>query len=245
MGRYSRALAPGFADFARIAPDQRVLDVGCGPGALTTELVARVGPELVSAVDPSPSFVEACADRHPAVDVRRASGERTSFPDMTFDRVLAQLVLHFVADGEQVAREFRRLLRPGGVAAACVWDFDRGMELLRAFWDAALAVRTDAPDEARTLRFGRPGEIADVLVDAGFVDVAEAELDVSSEYADFDELWEGLLGGVGPAGTYCVSLEAAAQQALRDELFTRIGRPDGSFTLRAKARAARGARPDR
>lgn len=245
MGRYSRPLASRFADFAGVDAGHRVLDVGCGPGPLTAELVSRVGPASVRAIDPSPTFVEACAAQHPEVDVRLGSGERIDADDGTFDRVLAQLVLHFVSDGEQVAAEFRRVLRPGGIAAACVWDFAEGMDLLRLFWDAALAVRPDAPDEARTLRFGRPGEIADVLAGAGFVEVTETELDVSSVYDDFDELWSGLLGGVGPSGTYCVSLGPADRRAVEDELYARLGRPTGPFTLQAKARAARGVRPDR
>lgn len=245
MGRYSRPLAATFADFAGVASGQRVLDVGCGPGALTAELLNRVDVGSVSAIDPSPPFVEACSARHPGVDVRLGSGERIAFADATFDRVLAQLVMHFVTDGEQVAREFGRVLVPGGVAAANVWDFAEGMEMLRLFWDAALAVRPDAPDEARTLRFGRAGEIAEVFADAGLVDVVEAELEVASEYADFDELWRGLLGGVGPAGAYCVGLPATDQQAVRDELYARLSEPTGAFTLRAKARAARGTRPHR
>jgi trans-aconitate methyltransferase len=53
MGRYSMPLAPQLADFASVSAGQRVLDVGCGPGALTAELVARLGPAAVAAVDPS------------------------------------------------------------------------------------------------------------------------------------------------------------------------------------------------
>lgn len=243
MGRYSRPLAETFADFADVRAEHRVLDVGCGPGALTAELVARVGPASVCAIDPSPPFVAACAERFPEVDVRLGVGEHIEVADGTFDRVLSQLVLHFVSDGEQVARELHRVLRPGGVAAACVWDFAEGMEMLRLFWDAALAVRPDAPDEARTLRFGGPGEIAEVFAAAGLVDLVEDELVVSSEYADVDELWDGLLGGVGPAGAFCASLGPAEQRAVRGELVSRLGDPTGAFTLRARARAARGSRP--
>ncbi|MGB7817751.1 MAG: class I SAM-dependent methyltransferase, partial [Ornithinibacter sp.] len=65
MGRYSRALAAPFADAAGVVSGQHALDVGCGPGALTGELVERLGAAGVSAVDPSPPFVAACAARHP------------------------------------------------------------------------------------------------------------------------------------------------------------------------------------
>lgn len=242
MGRYSRPLARAFADFAGVAAGLDVLDVGCGTGALTGELVARVGPGGVRAVDPSEPFVTACSDRHPGVEVRLGRAEAIPFADGSVDRVLAQLVLHFVSDPSEVAREFVRVLRPHGVAAACVWDFARGMQMLRMFWDAALAVRPDAPDEARTRRFGGPGEIAALFDAAGFVEIEEAELAVESRYEDFDELWDGFLAGVGPAGAFCVSLGDDDRVAVRDELFSRLGEPTGSFALGAVVRAARGRR---
>lgn len=242
MGRYSRRLAPVFADASQLAPDATVIDVGCGPRALTAELVARLGADRVRAVDPSPPFVAACAVRHPGVDVRQGKAEQLPFDDESADGVLAQLVLHFVTDPDAVAAEFRRALRPGGVVSACVWDFREGMQMLRAFWDAALALDPDAPDEARILRFGGEGEIADLWRRAGFVEVEEATLRVSSDYASFDELWAGFLEGIGPAGAYCLSLDEAARAELRDVLFIRLGSPEGSFTLDAVARSASGRR---
>lgn len=242
MGRYSRPLARVFADFAEVRSGLEVLDVGCGPGALTEELVTRVGAGGVRAVDPSESFVAACGDRHPGVEVRLGRGEAVPFDDGSVDRVLAQLVLHFVSGPAAAAQEFVRLLRPDGLVAACVWDFAQNMEMLRNFWDAALAVRPDAPDEAKTLRFGRRGEIAALFDDAGFVEIEEAELAVESRYANFDELWDGFLAGVGPAGAFCVSLDGDDRAAVRDELFARLDEPAGAFTLGAVARAARGRR---
>ena len=98
MGQYSEPLAAQFADLTGIGPGQRVLDVGCGPGALTAVLVSRTGPDAVSAVEPSASFAAAARERLPGVDVRRATAERLPFPDDTFDAALAQLVVHFMTD---------------------------------------------------------------------------------------------------------------------------------------------------
>lgn len=243
MGRYSRALAPGFADFAGVSPDWRALDVGCGPGALTTVLVERLGADAVAAVDPSPPFVEACRARHPGVDVRMAAAESLPWPDDVFDAALAQLVLHFTSEPLKAAREMRRVVRPGGVLSAAVWEFEQGMEMLRAFWDAALVVDPDAPDEARTLRFGRRGEVAALFESAGLHDVEETTLSVTSTYAGFDELWAGLLAGIGPAGAYCVGLPEERRQALRAALFERLDSPAGAVTLQAVAIAARGTVP--
>src|SRR2546430_1552171 len=114
MGRYSAPLAVAFADGAGIEPRQTALDVGCGPGALTAELVRRVGPESVAAIDPSEPFVEACRRRYPEVDVRLGQAEKLPYPDGRFDAALAQLVLHFVSDPDAAACEMRRVVREGG-----------------------------------------------------------------------------------------------------------------------------------
>ncbi len=240
MGRYSRPLAVAFADVAGVRAGQSVLDVGCGPGALTGVLVDRLGTGAVAAVDPSPPFVAECIARHPGVLVREGRAEAIPFDDASFDVALAQLVLHFVSDPAKAAGELRRVLRPGGVAAACVWDFAEGMQMLRQFWDAALAIDPRAPDEAQTLRFGRRGEIVDLLESAGFEDVLETTLRASSSYAGFDELWAGFLAGIGPAGSYCLTLDDDRRSAVRAELFARLGSPSGGFALAATARCAVG-----
>lgn len=240
MGRYSRPLASDFATFAGAAMGQRALDVGCGPGALTGELVRILGAGNVATCDPSPPFVADCARRNPGVDVRRGSAENVPFDADAFDLATAQLVLHFVSDPPRAASELCRVMRPGGVIAACVWDFDQGMELLRAFWDAALSLDPEAPDEARVLRFGKPGEIAGWLSAAGLHQISETTLTVASDYRDFDELWASLLAGIGPAGSYCAGLPDALRADLREALFGRLGRPGGGFRLTAVARAARG-----
>ncbi len=243
MGRYSRPLAHLFADAAGVEPGMTALDVGCGPGALTGVLVHRLGADSVTAVDPSPSFVADCARRHPGADVRDGRAEAIPFGDASVDCALAQLVLHFVSDPSAAATEMRRVVRPGGSVAACVWDFEVEMEMLRAFWDSALAVDTAAPDEARTLRFGAPGEIAELFGRVGLIDVVESRLVVSSTYADFKELWAGFLAGIGPAGAFCVALDDERRARLRAELFDRLGAPTGSFTLSATALSATGKVP--
>jgi SAM-dependent methyltransferase len=243
VGRYSSPLAVLLADAAGIEPGMRALDVGCGPGALTAELAGRLGPAAVAAVDPSPEFAAECRRRHPGVDVREAPAEALPFADTSFDAVLAQLVLQFVGDPATAAAEMRRVLGPGGVVAACVWDFDGGMRALRAFWDAALATDPAAPDEATTLRFGRDGELGELFGSAGFVDVTAGALGVQAGYDDFDDLWQGFMGGVGPSGAYCASLDDAGRTALQAELARRLGNPTGPFALTARAWHATGRVP--
>jgi len=238
MGRYSVPLAELFVDAAGVARGQTVLDVGCGPGALTGLLVERVGADAVCACDPTPGFAAECAARHPGVDVEQGRAEAIPFESDRFDHAMAQLVLHFVSEPDQAAGEMARVVRPGGTVSACVWDFEDGMEMLRGFWDAALAIDPEAPDEARTRRFGRPGEIADLWASVSLTDIIESTLHVSSTYASFDELWQSFMAGVGPAGAYCVALPEENRARLRDELFRRFGSPSGEFTLGAVARCA-------
>ena len=246
MGRYSRPLADRFADAVGVRLGDTALDVGCGPGALTAVLVDRLGVDAVAACDPTAGFAAVCATRLPGVRVELGRAESLPFEAASFDHVMSQLVLHFVSDGALAASEMLRIVRPGGRVGACVWDFDDGMELLRCFWDAALELDSAAPDEARTLRFGGQGEIADLFESAGAVEVVESTLSVSAGYeGGFDELWAGLLAGVGPAGAYCVSRGEDERRELRALLFERLGRPTGPLTLGALARCAVGRRPDR
>jgi SAM-dependent methyltransferase len=147
MGRYSVPLAPKLADFADVAAGQRVLDVGCGPGALTTELVDRVGADAVAAVDPTEAFVEAARERHPGVDIRVARAEQLPFADASFDAALAQLVVHFMADPVGGLRDMARVTREEGVVAACVWDHAGGQGALSVFWEAARELDPDVVDE--------------------------------------------------------------------------------------------------
>lgn len=242
MGRYSHSLAAAFADWAGVTGGRCALDVGCGPGALTGVLAERLGPAAVVACDPSVPFVEECRARHPGVEVSQGRAEELPYQDASQDLVLAQLVLHFVTDPEAAAREMRRVLRPGGTVAACSWDFAQGMEMLRHFWDAALSLDPAAPDEA-ALRFGKPGELAQLFADAGFEGTTESTLEVVSSYSSYDELWSGFLAGIGPAGSYAVRQPQDKHEALRQALFEEVGAPAGPFELRAVARAGRGVAP--
>lgn len=239
MGRYSRALATPFADYCGLRPGLRFLDVGCGPGALTGVASARLGPAAVAGLDPSPDFVQACRERCPGVEVRLGSAEQIPYEDDEFDCAAAQLVFHFLSDPAGAVAGMGRVVRPGGVIAASVWDFADGMQMLRTFWDAALQVDPSAPDEAR-LRFGAPGELSAVFTEGGLVEVEESTLTVSSEYSGFEELWSGFLAGIGPVGAYTVAQPPAQQELLRAALLERLGWSGaGPFRLQAVARVAR------
>lgn len=238
MGRYSVQLSPQLADLAGVEAGQRALDVGSGPGALTAELVARLGADAVAAVDPSPPFVDAVRRRHPGVTVHEAPAEELPFADAEFDVALAQLVVHFMADPVSGLTEIRRVTRPGGVVATCVWDFAGGRAPLSAFWRAAHDLDVDVIDESH-LAGARQGHLVELCQAAGLRDVGEAELTVRLEHATFEEWWEPYTRGVGPAGAYVAGLDDEARAALRDRC--RMTLPDPPFVLESVAWAVRGS----
>jgi SAM-dependent methyltransferase len=237
MGRYSVPLAPQLADLAGVGDGQRVLDVGCGPGALTAELVDRLGPDHVAAVDPSEPFVAAAKERHPGVDVQLATAEQLPFGDREFDAALAQLVVHFMSDPVAGLREMARVTREGGVAAASVWDHGGGQGPLSLFWEAAREGDPDVMDESQ-MAGAREGHLTELFEAAGLREVEETAHSVDVEHPTFEEWWEPFTLGVGPAGAHFASLEPGPQAELRERCRERL--PDAPFVVTAKAWAARG-----
>jgi SAM-dependent methyltransferase len=237
MGRYSRPLAPQLADLAGVHGGQLALDVGSGPGALTSELVARLGAPAVTAVDPSTPFVEAVLARHPGITARQASAEQLPFADDAFDVALAQLVVHFMTDPVAGLREMARVTRPNGVVAACVWDHGGQQGPLRYFWQAARELDPGVDDESR-LAGVREGHLVELFGAAGLREVVPATLSVRVEHASFDEWWEPFTRGVGPAGAHVNRLSAGEQARLRER--ARALLPDEPIVIEARAWAVRG-----
>jgi SAM-dependent methyltransferase len=237
MGRYSVQLSPQLADLAGVRAGQHVVDVGCGPGALTTELVTRVGPENVAAADPSASFVTAARERHPGVDVRQGPAEQLPFPDASFDAAIAQLVVHFMKDAVAGLREMARVTRRHGVVAACVWDHSGDRSPLTAFWRAVRDLDGEAEDESE-LAGARAGHLAELFGEAGLRDVEDTELEAAVTYASFDEWWAPYTRGVGQAGAYVSRLDDERRGQLEERCRHMLGEPP--FTVSAVAWAARG-----
>ena len=237
MGRYSAQLAPGLVDLGGVHAGQTALDVGCGPGALTAELVRRLGPDAVAAVDPSESFVAAARARHPGVDVRLSAAEDLPYPDGTFDAAFAQLVVHFMTDPVAGLAEMARVTRADGVVAACVWDLAGGRAPISCFWQAARELDRGAEDESG-LAGARAGHLCELFEAAGLRRVEEAALSASVDYASFDDWWGPFTLGVGPAGAYAQARDEAQLSALRERCRHLL--PEAPFTLSAVAWAARG-----
>jgi SAM-dependent methyltransferase len=232
MGRWSEPLADELVGLVRPEHGQRALDVGCGPGALTTRLVDRLGADAVSAVEPSAPFVEAVRAALPDVDVRQAPAEDLPYDDEQFDLTLAQLVVHFMANPVAGLAEMRRVTRPGGLVAASVWDHGGGRGPLSPFWSAVHDLQPEATDESG-LPGSREGDLADLFRRAGLESVEEQEQSVTIGFASFDDWWEPFKLGVGPAGAYVARLGDDERDAVRDRCRERLG--DGAFELTSAA----------
>jgi SAM-dependent methyltransferase len=237
MGRYSRPLAVPFADFAGVVAGMTVLDVGCGTGALTAELVARVGAASTHAVDPSPGYVAATRIAHPDVDVREASAEQLPFDDDSVDAALAELVVHFMKDPVVGLREMARVTKSGGTVAACVWDHAGGGSPLSPFWDAVKTIDPRVTGEA-AMPGASAGQLAGFLQKAGLDAVTEQAISVQVVHPTFDDWWQPYLAGTGPAGAYVARLIPGEVERLRTAAEAHL--PPFPLTLTASAWAARG-----
>lgn len=237
MGRFSEPLAAEFAELVGARPGDRALDVGCGPGALTAQLVRRLGAEAVTAVDPSASFVSAAKERFPEVDVRRASAEHLPFADDAFDRSLAQLVVHFMTDPVAGLIEMARVTRPGGVVAACVWDHAGGGGPLSTFWQAVRDTDPTAPGEAE-LAGAREGHLTELFEAAQLHEIKPGMVSVVVDFASLEEWWTPYTLGVGPAGAYVARLDGPRVAVLRARCVELL--PPAPFSVRASAWSATG-----
>ena len=237
MGRYSHPLAADLAGWLDLSPGHRALDVGSGPGALTTQLVDRLGADHVAAIDPSAPFVDAVRARLPGVDVRLGTADALPFDDDHFDATAACLVVHFMPDPVAGLTDMARVTRPGGRVAATVWDLAGSRAPMWPVWDAFAVIRPGGPAEER-LPAGTDGALRRMFESAGIHDVEAVEMPVTVTHGSFEEWWEPYLMGVGPIGEEIAALDPSDRQRVEDLCRERLGA--GPFDVTAVAYAARG-----
>jgi len=229
--------------------ESRWLDVGCGPGALSATILALAQPAAVTGIDASDGYAAYARDQIPddRAEFHQGDAQALPFGDGSFDATVSGLVLNFLPEPGRGLAEMARVTRPGGVAAVYVWDYAGKMQLIRRFWDAALALDPAVQlDEGRRFPICRPEALGRLFTEAGLADVAVRAIDVPTVFRDFDDYWSPFLGGQGPAPSYAMSLTEERRAALRERL--RASLPiaeDGSVRLIARAWAARGRSPER
>jgi SAM-dependent methyltransferase len=246
VGRWSRLIARQFIAWLRVPPEKVWLDIGCGTGALSQVILDSASPRDVMGVDPSDGFVSFA--RHKVTDQRATFqvGDAQNLPvaDGSFDATVAGLVINFIPDQAKAVREMKRATRSGGIVAAYVWDYAGEMQMMRRFWDAAVALDPSAIplDEGRRFPVCHPEPLASLFQQAGLGRVEVRSIDTPTIFKDFGDYWTPFLGGQAPAPGYCMSLSEDRRAALRDRI--RASLPiseNGSIHLIARAWAVRGA----
>lgn len=248
MGRWSTSLGRELIRFIGIADSGRVLDVGCGTGSLSTAILAAARNVELVGVDSTPTFIDRARDRirDPRARFQTGDAQKLDFADASFDCAAAALVINFVPDHARAASEMRRVTRPGGKVAACVWDYGGEMTMLHRFWDAAVALDTDAAERhEERMPLCRSGELGALWRATGLEHVREEPLTIHMSFTSFDDYWSPFLAGVGPSGKYAAALPPEQRQALRARLLTDLweGRPEEARTLPARSWAVVGSVP--
>ncbi len=245
IGRWSRPVARQFVTWLEQEEGLAWLDVGCGTGALTQAILDFARPEAVKGLDASEGFIETAsrAIATPRADFAVCDARALCVASGSYDVAVSGLCLHFVPEPEQAVNEMVRAVRPGGTVAAYFWDYASGMEMLRYFFDAAVALNPEAAalDEASRFTLCQPTPLRELFEGVGLAGVVTRAIDVPTVFESFEDYWEPFCGGQGPAPGYVATLDPGALEALRGELQRRLPRgPDGSIPLSARAWAVRG-----
>ena len=248
MGRWSRLLAPHYIAFAGVKNGDRVLDIGTGTGSLAAAVEASMPASQIVGVDPSKGFISYAQKNAKSTCVQFDVGDAQAlkYKDASFDSTLALLVMNFVPDHHKAITEMRRVTRPQGIISACVWDYDQGMQMLRFFWDEAIALDPAIePKDERHMKLSHQGQLGDLWKKAGLINVKEESLVIDQAYSSFNDYWEPFTKGAGPGGAYVVSLPEDRRRQLEARIRTRLlgDRADGPFTLKAKTWCVRGEVP--
>ncbi len=243
VGRWSRRVAPIFLNWLSAPPDRRWLDVGCGTGALCAAILEHGSPASVTGVEPSEGFLET-ARKTLSGYATFYTGDATAIPlqDASVDAVVSGLVLNFVPDQLAALKEMIRVSTNRAIIGAYVWDYAEKMELMRYFWDAAVALDLEAAtfDESARFPLCHPDALRALFARAGLKEIDVAPIDIPTPFESFDDYWQPFLGGQGSAPTYAMSLSEDARARLRESIRERLPiQPDGSISLIARAWAVR------
>jgi ubiquinone/menaquinone biosynthesis C-methylase UbiE len=243
-GRYSRLLAGPFIEFVGIEDGDRLLDVGCGTGSLAFTAAALKRPSEIVGIDRSASFIEYARSQtnDPRLTFEVGDALNLSYPDASFDKCLCLLVIQLLPDVPRALSEIRRVTKPGGAAAASVWDRENN-ELHTLFWDSVAEI-DPAGKQAREERLYVKDQLSGLWTESGFSNVEEKRLEIAPEFESFDHFWAPFFGGQGSGAAYFVSLPSYQQEALHARVREKIlgSAPDRPFKLKGSARAVRGVK---
>lgn len=248
VGRWSRSIARVFLRWLALPSDLVWLDIGCGTGALSQTVLEECAPRSVLAIDSSAGYLHYAQQRlqDPRIAFLAGDAQALPLPHHYVDATVSGLALNFIPDKARALTEMRRVVRQGGMVALYVWDYAGEMQLMRYFWDAAIALdrQAESLDEGRRFPICRPEPLSNLFQGAGLTDIDVRAIDVPTVFRDFDDYWTPFLGGQGPAPGYCMSLSPEWREELRARLRDNLPiRADGSIPLTARAFAIRAIVP--
>ncbi len=245
VGRWSRLVAREFLAWLALPGGSYWLDVGCGTGALSQTILQTASPGKVKGIDRSDGYIAFAQAQIQDERAEFEAGDAQALPVETgaYDVVVSGLVLNFIPQPELAVAEMARAARPGGIVALYVWDYVGKMQLMRHFWNAAVALDPAAYllDEGRRFPICQPEPLQQLFQAAGLKEIETHPIDILTDFRDFDDYWTPFLGGQAPAPGYAMSLTEERRAALRERI--RASLPfalDGSIPLVARAWAVRG-----
>lgn len=246
MGRWSRNVAPLFLKWLGTEHEKSWADIGCGTGTLCSRIASDCKPSRMVGIDSSAAFVDHAAKNVPGAEFRISDALQIDLPDRSFDYAVSGLVLNFLPDKAKGLREMARLVRPGGVVGLYVWDYAGHMQIMRRFFDAAVAVdpASSTFDDGINAPICRPKPLLDAFIGAGLADAEVTAIDIPAAFTDFQDYWTPFLGGTGSAPKYLASLDEEVRNKIRDAVHDKllVG-PDGEILLAVRAWAAKGKVP--
>ena len=247
VGRWSRRVAQEFLKWLDVPEQSRWLDVGCGTGALSQTILATYNPKSVKGIDRSDGFVAYAGAKVTDPRAMFEVGDAQSMPvdSETYDAAVSGLVLNFVPQPEKMISEMARAVTNSGIVAVYVWDYAEKMQMMRYFWDAAVALDPAVADLNESPRFPicKPDALQELFERLGLKQVETRAIDIDTHFKDFEDYWNPFLGGQGPAPSYLMSLSDDKRVELREKIHASLPfASDGSIPLIARAWAVKGGR---
>jgi ubiquinone/menaquinone biosynthesis C-methylase UbiE len=242
MGRWSKLAGRIFLDWLAPPQNLRWVEVGCGNGAFTEELIARCAPAAVSAIDPSEgqlSFARARPGTTLA-QFRRGDAQALPFADRSFDAAAMALVITFLPDPAKAVAEMARVVKPGGLVASYMWDTLGGGVPLAPL-EAALKSLGKTPPSRANPAASRRETMQALWQAAGLQAVDTRQIRIPVVYSSFDDFCESNLVPIGPSGQLISAMPASEQQQLKARLREQLPiAADGRITYEAFANAVKG-----
>jgi len=241
MGRWSRMVGDQFIRWIDVPAGKNWVDVGCGTGAFTEEIIAKCQPASVAGVDPSPAQIEFAKARPKLSAAKLQVGDSQSLPykDTTFDVGVMALVIAFIPDTTKAVGELARVVKPDGYVATYMWEFPDGVPLTpiaRAAATLGYAYPQLPNIEASTIP-----ALEKLWRNAGLTQVETTTFHMEVSYENFEDFWQISTMPLNPLGKMIQGLPAESKLDLKEETRKQLPvRADGRVVYSCFANAVKG-----